>query len=356
MSTMKQPLEFTDFYAGRCSNGTVSTQSVRCVIASIAGGLSAYVYPIVAILSLCSYLFIIAVLLINRYHLTRQLIYLFSMLMANLITQMLHGWLWLFSLKGLIYATHSRSHFSPMYLTTAWCTAFSMVYMFTMTLNCNLLALASLDRLLSIHYPLRLARVQLRTAWIAVSLTIVLTACYVLPLSAFIKWTTYGPALACWFPRDQIVVQTLSVLFSSSCIVQPLLVSAMNLAFYLRLRALNHRRVNVQKNHMERHQMRYTIGLFILSLNYIVFSMPIGVTTLILQSMLFSGLSDLLVIVIFLDFTVIAWNLFFLRDLFDVMMMVLYIPIIQNYLLAMIPRRMRPVTRKVSQLSSTDAH
>ncbi|CAL8075819.1 unnamed protein product [Calicophoron daubneyi] len=312
-----------------------SEEHPNSIVSIMLGVWSAYLLPVICGIGLLGSLMFIGVLFCKPKQLTRQLIYMVCVFMANVATNILFAWLWIFPAKGLPYATNGSIYYFTFQTSTAMCKLHRFAYSFTSTASCNLLLLASVDRMLLIYHPVTFSSTPKRYSWYASGIVTVVSAIMMLPMLGYVTLVPIQNKMICWFPPTYQFLEAYHVLFSNSALVQPMLVGILNLTFLIRLRRYAFRRRNRRVNPKNRNHLRSSFTLFVLSAVYIVFSLPQSFAYLAAYTI--SNHRKTLDAHVRLAYNIadLGWNLYFLREVANIIVLFRFIPPFRHFVLSL---------------------
>ncbi|KAM7539016.1 hypothetical protein Aperf_G00000052269 [Anoplocephala perfoliata] len=156
---------FRDCQSWASGAPNASSYQGACILSHILGFVSAYIFPFVGLLGVFSNIFITYVFLLVFRKPSRQVICLACVSAADVITIILFGWLSTFPAKGLPYATGAHVYFFIFNINTYSCKIVRYLYSFSSCASSSIFLLTSLDRCLSIYFPLQFARISRKRAW-----------------------------------------------------------------------------------------------------------------------------------------------------------------------------------------------
>ncbi|KER27774.1 hypothetical protein T265_05262 [Opisthorchis viverrini] len=303
--------------------------NILCDLFTVVGWSCAYILPIVCGVGFLGTLMIIIVIVRSPQQLTRQLIYLVCMLISGLFTNILIAWLRLFPTRGLPYATNGEEFFDIRYVSPASCTFFSILADLSFASYSNFLIIASLDRFMSIYFPVKMMGIHTRHAWIAAGLAALFTLLTILPTSVNTSWLTVGAKRICWFKKGHTASLVINQLFSF--IIPPFAIVILNVLFYGRIRIVYSRRGKVGCNSTESQQLNASLTLFLLSTFYVIFSMP--ATILVFNALANLGKASKLNRQVQISRAILnlLWELFFLRELTNIVIIFFQVPVARSF-------------------------
>ncbi|BHF75272.1 hypothetical protein SprV_0501836800 [Sparganum proliferum] len=217
-------------------NSTVGGNLGACIIAHLLGIVSVYIFPFVGIFGIISNSLVVYVFFFVFRKPSRQMIYLGCISGVDILTLITFGWIWLFPSKGLPYATFGRVYFFVFNVGDVSCKLFRYAYSFTASLSSSLFLVTAVDRCLSIYFPLTFGRLPRRRAWEAVLVTTLISALLMLPFGIMVRQGYSQGKIICWVFEEKTFLQIYHVLLSNSCLLQTLLVIAVNVALVIRLK------------------------------------------------------------------------------------------------------------------------
>ncbi|KER21836.1 hypothetical protein T265_09931 [Opisthorchis viverrini] len=318
--------------------GLPESSQTKCVISSILGNWSAYVLPSVCSVGLVGSVAIAVALFAHPKRLTRQVLFISFMLLGNAGTNVSFAWFWMFPAKGLPFVTNGTVYYFMPYDSFAACLLFRSVYSFTSTMSVNFLLLASVDRFMIIYFPVKYATMSKRYGWYVSGCTILLSIVLIIPVTAQISLHYVGDKLICWFNPHNTFMEIYHIMISNCAVVQPLLTGVFNLAFFIRIRRTILKRSSKNWTRSERAQVRASLLLLILSAIYLLFSAPqtIAYIAAFILSKKNNGVDSAARLAY--NIADIGWNLYFLRELANILVLFWFNSIIRQLFLSLFPR------------------
>ncbi|TGZ63144.1 hypothetical protein CRM22_007072 [Opisthorchis felineus] len=310
-----------------------------CNFFTVIGWTCAYILPVVCGLGLLGTTIIIIIIASKPQHFTRQLIYLICMLISGLLCNIMITWVRLFPSRGLPYATNGSAYFYVRQISALSCTLVSVTSNLFFGMYSNFLVVASLDRFVAIFFPVQSMILQNRHAWIAVGSAALFTLITILPTSMSITWTNLGSQRACWYPKGHTASLVTNKLFSF--ILPPFVILTLNVLFYGRIRIVYGRRGKVGTNSTEFQQLRASLTLFLLSMFYVIFTIPGTI-------FIFTSLANIKKYPkqkygsqISRGTVYLLWEVFFLRELANIFVIIFQVPIVRSTVQRLLCRQHR---------------
>ncbi|VDP84492.1 unnamed protein product [Echinostoma caproni] len=255
--------------------GWTNVSRIGCVMSTILGVWSAYILPFVCGLSLIGTVFFMVIAILSKHLVTRQLIYMFCMFASNAATSVLFGWFWMFPAKGLPFATNGKTYLFTFYASPIACSIHRFAYSFTSTTSCNLLLLASIDRLLSVCFPMEFSNIPRRYGWYAVLFTLFISLFMLFPATALIRWTRIGGRINCWYPEPYKYMEYYHTLISNAAVLQPLAITVINIIIFSIIRRLaKQKQSEAVWTNQAKQSVRACVVLLIVSCVYVVCALP----------------------------------------------------------------------------------
>ncbi|GAA39829.1 rhodopsin-like orphan GPCR [Clonorchis sinensis] len=327
-------------------HGKYGVDEQLCALLSTIGWSTAYILPVICGFGLIGTTFVIIAVVHRSKGFARQLIYLLCMLITSVVINILISWLWLIPSKGIPYASNGTVYFFIRYTTASMCTAHYATSILTVALYSNVLLVASLDRFMTIFFPTKTITLTNRHAMIAVGIAVCFSCVTVLPPTLEVTWVPVDDIIFCGFPEDRLASITAHLLFS--LLMQPILIGIFNVLLYYRLTVLCKKHSPDDKHSNSHRQLRASLTLFLLSLAYLAFSMPLAISTIVTVVLIRRDgqLDDGVHVaqgVVFL-----MWEIFFLRELANIVIIVRQVPLVRSFMLRIIQKNSRKSQDSVS--------
>ncbi|CAH8872347.1 unnamed protein product [Trichobilharzia szidati] len=293
-----------------------------CISAIVLDFTSAYILPVLLILSLTINITLASVLIASNRK-TRSIIYFIGSIISNILVNIVFGWFWYYLTKGLPYATNGQKYFFLHYLSDNTCRLFRFSHSFSSTLMCNFLLFAAIDRCLTIYMPIRFANLPNKFAWYTFVIVFIITFLMTLPFAIVSGLFNVAGKTHCWV-RPRIA----GILFYHAVVTNlgPLQLSltiTINIMFFLRIRK-QLKKMDAFKGAAaeDRKRLQGSIFLLLLSASYALFGVPQGVVYIINRASLIGIFSANGLLC--QNIGDIIWNLFFSRSLLDIVLSYFY--------------------------------
>ncbi|CAH8657788.1 unnamed protein product [Schistosoma rodhaini] len=297
------------------SNLIIQNDPLSCGVSMLLGAWSGYLLPVISILGLISNTFISAVTFIQIKLMPRHMIYMAFIAIMNSITNIIYGWLWLFSAKGLPFITKGEVYFIINNVSPMVCRIHRFIYSSVSTCMGNLLVCAGLDRFFCIYFPILFNKLPKYYVWFACGTVYLLSFLMMLPVLFISGWYVVESKIQCSLEPNQYAIRLYHALFSNLGCVQSLILVGVNLAFLLRIRKHVKDTATRKMSMTDRRQLHTTVFFLVYSASYTLTSIPQAVAYIIGR---YSDIRNALNQSKFaIQIANIFWNLHFTRELFD---------------------------------------
>ncbi|VDQ05780.1 unnamed protein product [Trichobilharzia regenti] len=293
-----------------------------CISAIVLDFTSAYILPVLLILSLTINITLASVLIASNRK-TRSIIYFIGSIISNILVNIAFGWFWYYLTKGLPYATDGQKYFFLLYASDDACRLFRFSHSFSSTLMCNFLLSAAVDRCLTIYMPIRFANLPNKFAWYTFVFVFIISFLMTLPFAIVSGLFIVSEKIHCWVRPDTIGVLFYHAIITNMGPFQLSLTIIINIMFFLRIR-YQLRKMNSLKgaDTIDRKKIQGSIFLLLLSASYALFGVPQGIVYIINRANLVGFVNANAVLC--QNIGDIIWNLFFSRSLLDIALSYLY--------------------------------
>ncbi|KAA0185460.1 hypothetical protein FBUS_05786 [Fasciolopsis buskii] len=292
-----------------------NASEIDCIMSTLLGIWSAYIMPFICGLSLVGTAFFMIVVLLTKNLVSRQFIYMFCLFASNAATSLLFGWFWIFPAKGLPFATEGRVYLFTFYASPTACSVHRFAYSLTSTLSCNVLLVASVDRLLSVYFPMEFSNIPKRYGWYVFLITALVSLFSLIPVAGLIMWTSVGDKIICWFPQPYQYMEYYHTLISNGGVIQPLAILVINVIFFARIRKHAQQQGRLEVLSVQAKQsMQACMTLLIFSLIFVICALPQNIAYICAYTI--SRANPQMTAQIRLAYNVadLFWNLYFIRD------------------------------------------
>ncbi|VDL90545.1 unnamed protein product [Schistocephalus solidus] len=296
-----------------------STKFGACVLSHILGITSAYIFPIVGTFGVVSNFLVFYVFLFVFRRSSRQMIYLGCVAIADMMTIVSFGWMWMFPAKGLPYATSGRVYFFVLNVNDLSCKVFRYVYSFTSCLSSSLFLVTACDRCLCVYFPLKFSRLSKKRAWQAVGLTILCCSLLMLPYPILARHDKFQGKMICWVHEGEKVLQIYHVLLANSSLLQTFLVIIVNIALVIRLRQSAALREAMSKCVSVSKEIAASMLLVILSTMVVICALPQSVAYILstILAKVLEGEHGRMVVRMTFNVSDLGWHLLFFQQSFN---------------------------------------
>ncbi|TPP67944.1 hypothetical protein FGIG_07041 [Fasciola gigantica] len=302
--------------------GGNNVTKVDCVMSTVLGITSAYILPFICGFSLVGTVFFMTVVVVTKNLISRQFIYLFCMFASNAATSVLFGWLWIFLAKGLPFATNGRVYFFTFYSSPTACSVHRFAYSFTSTLSCNVLLVASVDRLLCVYFPMEFSNIPKRYGWYVIVITVIVSVFLLVPMAGLMIWTSVGDKIICWFPDKYQYMEYYHTLISNGGVIQPLAIFVINVIFFVRVRKYAQQLGRVEVlNAQAKHNIQACVTLLIFSLIFVICALPQSIAYICAYTIIRTNPALTTQIRLAYNVADLFWNLYFIRDVIYLILM-----------------------------------
>ncbi|CAI2734039.1 unnamed protein product [Schistosoma spindalis] len=297
------------------SNLIIQDDRISCGVSMLLGAWSGYILPFISILGLISNTFISAVTFVQIKLMPRHMIYMAFIAIMNSITNIIYGWLWLFSAKGLPFITKGEVYFIINNVSPMVCRIYRFIYSSVSTCMCNLLVCAALDRFFCIYFPILFNKLPKYYVWFACGAVYLLSFLMMLPVLFISGWYIVESKIQCSLEPNQYAIRLYHALFSNLGCVQSLILVSVNLAFLLRIRKHVKDTATRKMSVTDRRQLHTTVFFLVYSASYTLTSIPQAIAYIIgRHSDIRNALNQSKFAI---QIANIFWNLHFTRELFD---------------------------------------
>ncbi|VDL90546.1 unnamed protein product [Schistocephalus solidus] len=311
-------------------NNTSGGNLGACVIAHLLGIVSAYIFPFIGLFGIITNALVVYVFFFVFRKPSRQMIYLGCISGVDMLTLIIFGWIWLFPAKGLPYATVARVYFFVFNVSNVCCKIFRYAYSFTASLSSSLFLVTAMDRCLSIYFPLSFGRLPRRRAWEAVLVTTLFSALLMLPFGIAVQHGYSQGKIICWVIEQKTFLQIYHVLLSNSCLLQTLLVIAVNVALVIRLKRSVLERESLTQSATANREIAASMLLVVLSVAMVMAALPQSIAyalSSILAEMLHGAEGRTIVRLVY-NISDLCWHILFLQQALN---WVLYMKRMKNF-------------------------
>ncbi|KAK4475877.1 hypothetical protein MN116_001124 [Schistosoma mekongi] len=304
---------------GFCDLINTRVKLIRCISGSVVGIWSAYIFPLLSVLTITFNLVLFYILIKKGSQLPRHVIYMFWIFTCGVLTDVFVGWLWLFPTRGLPRASNGKLFFSIFSLSPSACRLHRFFYSLTSTMTCNLLVVSAMDRLLTVCFP-RYFRKRLHFyAWYSCGVTLIISIITILPFAIMINWYDDQYRIQCWVPKRFAVLHTLVSNFGP---IQTTILIILNVALLICTRCGDRKQNSQEPLESIDHENEVTISVYILSGTYALIAIPQSIAYIILRVSTLK-MSNTMEEIIF-DIAHYTWCLNSLRQIIDFVVFMKY--------------------------------
>lgn len=202
-----------------------------------------------------------------------------------------------------------------MYQSRAACPVFMFFVSFSTITNNNLILFCMLDQLVSIMITSsKSSKLFVKYGWIPIPSIIVIGVLINLPVLILSRWMKKSGKIGCWFTEAHQFLELSHALFSNAGLVQLILVMVIScaMAVHVKRQLTMERRFIILPN--IRQKLHLTLGLFSISFVYVLFALPLGVTSIIRTVMEQHRQTDVHGLQVVAHVRNISWNVYFVRE------------------------------------------